>query len=257
MTDENARPSLHLTIADGVATVVLDRPERSNAFDLAMALEISQVVDRLREDDVRVVVVRGAGRRFCAGGDVTSFLGTDDPAASLHQLAELAESGLRGLGELPKPVVVGVHGAVAGAGLSFVLNADIAVASRSTAFVAGYPAIGLTPDAGVSWLLPRVVGQQRALRHLLSNEPLSADDALAWGLVAEVVDTDDDMVARTDAIAARLATFSPSALAAAKRMVKGSWATTREENAVEEADTIAHQLGTAEAQAAVAAFAAR
>ena len=257
MSDESARPSLQLTITHGVAVVVLDRPERSNAFDLAMALEISQVVDRLREDDVSVVVVRGAGKRFCAGGDVTSFLGSDDPVASLHQLAELAESGLRGLGELPKPVVVGVHGAVAGAGLSFVLNADVAVASRSTTFVAGYPAIGLTPDAGVSWLLPRVVGQQRALRHLLGNEPLTADDALAWGLVAEVTDTDDDMVARTDAIAARLTTFSPSALAAAKRMVKGSWATTREENAVEEADTIAHQLGTPEAQAAITMFAAR
>jgi 2-(1,2-epoxy-1,2-dihydrophenyl)acetyl-CoA isomerase len=257
VTDETRASALQLTVVDGIATAVLNRPEVSNAFDLPMALEISQVVDRLREDDVRVVVVRGAGKRFCAGGDVTSFLGDADPSARLHELAELAESGLRGLGELPKPVVVGVHGAVAGAGLSFVLNADIAVAARGTKFVAGYPGIGLTPDAGVSWMLPRVVGQQRALRHLLTNEPLSADDALTWGLVAEVVDTDDEMVARTDAIAARLATFSTSALAAAKRMVKGSWATTREENAVEEADSIAHQLGTPEAQAAVAAFAAR
>lgn len=253
MTD-TASPVL-LDVADGIATVTLNRPERSNAFDLPMAQQISQVVDRLRDDDVRVVVVRGAGKRFCAGGDVMSFLGSDDPQARLHELAELAESGLRGLGELPKPVVVGVHGAVAGAGLSFVLNADIAIAARGTKFVAGYPGIGLTPDAGVSWLLPRVVGQQRALRHLLGNEPLSGDDALTWGLVAEVVETDEDVVTRTDALAARLATLSPSALAAAKRMVKGSWSTTREENAVEEADTIAHQLGTPEAQAAIAGFA--
>ena len=90
---------------------------------------------------------------------------------------------------------------------------------------------------------------------LLGNEPLSGDDALTWGLVSEVVETDEDVVTRTDAIAARLAALSPSALAAAKRMVKGSWSTTREENAVEEADTIAHQLGTPEAQAAVAGFA--
>ena len=99
-----------------------------------------------------------------------------------------------------------------------------------------------------------MVGQQRALRHLLGNEPLSGEDALTWGLVAEVVETDEDVVTRTDEIAARLATLSPSALAAAKRMVKGSWSTTREENAVEEADTIAHQLGTPEAQAAIAAI---
>ena len=244
-----------LDVTAGVATVTLNRPERSNAFDLVMAREIAHVVDRLRDDDVRVVVVRGAGKRFCAGGDVLSFLASDEPQAALHELAELAESGLRGLGELPKPVVVGVHGAVAGAGLSFVLNADIAVAARGTRFVAGYPGIGLTPDAGVSWLLPRVVGQQRALRHLLGNEALSGDEALTWGLVAEVVETDDEVVSRTDAIAARLATFSPSALAAAKRMVKGSWSTTREENAVEEAETIAHQLGTPEAQAAIAGFA--
>ncbi|MGE0817734.1 MAG: enoyl-CoA hydratase/isomerase family protein [Candidatus Nanopelagicales bacterium] len=253
MSDSAEAPVL-LDIADGVATVTLNRPERSNAFDLPMAREIARTVDRLREDDVRVVVVRGAGKRFCAGGDVTSFLGSDDAQAKLHELAELAESGLRGLGELPKPVVVGVHGAVAGAGLSFVLNADIAVAARGTKFVAAYPGVGLTPDAGVSWLLPRVVGQQRALKHLLANEPLSGEDACAWGLVAEVVDTDDDVVRRTDELAARLAALSPSALAAAKRMVKGSWATTREENAVEEADSIAHQLGTPEAQAAIAGF---
>jgi 2-(1,2-epoxy-1,2-dihydrophenyl)acetyl-CoA isomerase len=252
---DTTEASVLLELSDGVATVTLNRPAYSNAFDLEMARGISHVVDRLRDDDVRVVVVRGAGKRFCAGGDVTSFLGVDDAQARLHELAELAESGLRGMGELPKPVIVGVHGAVAGAGLSFVLNADIAVAARGTKFVAGYPGIGLTPDAGVSWLLPRVVGQQRALKHLLANEVLTGDVALTWGLVAEVVDTDEDVVRRTDELAARLATFSPSALAAAKRMVKGAWATTREENAVEEADSIAHQLGTPEAKAAIAAFA--
>jgi 2-(1,2-epoxy-1,2-dihydrophenyl)acetyl-CoA isomerase len=249
-------PSVLVDIADGIATLTLNRPDASNAFDLTMMGEVEAALERLREDDVRVVVVRGAGARFCAGGDVSSFLASDDPASSLHELAVLAESGLRRLGELPKPVVVGIHGAVAGAGLSFVLNADIVVAARSTRIVAAYPGVGLTPDAGVSWLLPRAVGAQRALRHLLLNVPLTADEALAWGLVAEVVD-DDAVVARTDEIAARLASMSPTSLASAKRLVRTGLTSSREDNAADEARTIASALTTPEAQAAIARFLSR
>jgi len=252
----STEPSLLVDVAVGVATLTLNRPEASNAFDLGMMREVEAALDRLRADDVRAVVVRGAGARFCAGGDVMSFLASDDPSASLHELAVLAERGVRELGELPKPVVVGVHGAVAGAGLSFVLNADIVVAARSTKFVAAYPGVGLTPDAGVSWLLPRAVGSQRALRHLLLNVPLTADEALAWGLVAEVVD-DDAVVARTDEIAARLAAKPPTSMAQAKRLVRSAAAADRATNAAEEADAIAAALLTPEAQAGIARFTSR
>ena len=251
-----SEPSVLVDVVDGVATLTLNRPDASNAFDLTMMGEVEAALERLREDDVRVVVVRGAGARFCAGGDVSSFLASEDPAESLHELAVLAESGLRQLGELPKPVVVGIHGAVAGAGLSFVLNADIVVAARSTKIVAAYPGVGLTPDAGVSWLLPRAVGAQRALRHLLLNVPLTAQEALDWGLVAEVVD-DDAVVSRTDEIAARLASLSPTSLASAKRLVRTGLTASREDNAADEARTIAAALTTPEAQAAIARFLSR
>ena len=250
------QPPILLDVADGVAVLTLNRPHASNAFGLDMMRAVEDALDRLAQDDVRVVVVRGAGARFCAGGDVTSFLGSDDPAASLHELAVLAESGLRRLGDLPKPVVVGIHGAVAGAGLSFVLNADLVVAARSTRIVAAYPGVGLTPDAGTSWLLPRAVGTQRALKHLLLNEPLSAEQAREWGLVAEVVD-DDAVVARTDEIAAKLAAMPPNALAEAKRLVRSAASASRADNAADEAATISRALLTEDAQAAIARFTAR
>ncbi len=253
---ETDQPPILLDIADGVAVLTPNRPHASNAFGLDMMRAVEDALGRLEQDDVRVVVVRGAGPRFCAGGDVTSFLASDDPSASLHELAVLAESGLRRLGDLPKPVVVGIHGAVAGAGLSFVLNGDVVVAARSTKIVAAYPGVGLTPDAGTSWLLPRAVGTQRALKHLLLNEALTAEQALDWGLVAEVVD-DEAVVARTDEIAARLAAMSPSALAEAKRLVRSASSTSRADNAADEAATIARSLLTPEAQAAIARFTSR
>lgn len=252
MTDD----SLLLDVADGVARLTLNRPAQSNAFELGMMRDLEERLDRLREDDVRVVVVRGAGARFCAGGDVSSFLAADDPAASLHELAVLAEAGLRALGELPVPVVVGAHGAVAGAGLSFLLNADLVVLERSTRIVAAYSGIGLTPDAGVSWLLPRAVGTQRALKHLLLNQPLSAEQALEWGLAAEVVD-DGDVVRRTDEIAAVLAAMPRESLAHAKRLVRSSWSVDRADNAADEAATIAWALGTPDAEAAIERFTRR
>jgi enoyl-CoA hydratase/carnithine racemase len=107
-----------------------------------------------------------------------------DRASYVHELAATFEAGLRRLSELPVPVVAAVHGAVACAGLAVVLNCDVVIAARSTKFLMAYSAVGLTPDCGVSYLLPRAVGQQRALELALTGRTLSAEEAMAWGLVA-------------------------------------------------------------------------
>ncbi len=152
-----------------VARITLNRPEVSNAVDLPAAHAFEVAVQRAGADDeVRAVLLTGAGPRFCAGGDLAAMAADEDPAGYVRELALVFDRGLRSLAALPKPVVAAVHGAVAGAGLGVVLSADLVVAARSTKFAFAYTGVGLTPDCGVSVLLPRAIGQQRALQLALT-----------------------------------------------------------------------------------------
>jgi 2-(1,2-epoxy-1,2-dihydrophenyl)acetyl-CoA isomerase len=128
-------PAVRYEVADGIGRLVLSRPEQSNSFDLPAAHDMGLAVQAVSGDDVRAITLTAEGKRFCAGGDVTSFLASDDPSAYLLELAGTLEGALRELGSLAKPVVAGVRGAVAGAGLAVMLTADVVVASRSTKFV--------------------------------------------------------------------------------------------------------------------------
>jgi 2-(1,2-epoxy-1,2-dihydrophenyl)acetyl-CoA isomerase len=239
-----------------VGRIVLQRPEASNALDLPTAQAFAAAVDAARADDVRAVLLAGDGKRFCAGGDVASFVAADDGQAYLLELARTLEAALRDLSQLSKPVVAEVHGAVAGAGLAFVLNSDVVVAARSTKFLMAYAGIGLTPDCGVSYLLPRAIGQQRALQMAVGGRGLTADEALSWGLVAEVVD-DDAVSTRAAEVARVLAAGPTTALAEARRLIRSSWEVTREDNAKDEAESIAHAVATADAVRLIGRFTAR
>jgi 2-(1,2-epoxy-1,2-dihydrophenyl)acetyl-CoA isomerase len=252
MSDDLVR----LDVTDGVATVELNRPEAANALDLPLAERLGAVVDRLGGDDVRSVLVVGAGKRFCAGGDVRSFLASDDPPGYLERLASVADHALQRLAELDKPVVAAVHGAVAGAGLAVMLSCDLVVAAAGTKFVTAYAGIGLTPDCGLSWLLPRAVGQQRALELLLTPRTLSAQEAHEWGLVTTVVD-DTEVVERGRQLAASLAAGPASALGQARRLVRSSYAAGRAATGADEARTIAAAVQTDDAQRLISAFTSR
>ncbi|MGC9667590.1 enoyl-CoA hydratase/isomerase family protein [Planosporangium sp. 12N6] len=246
-------PGVLFEATDGVGRITLNRPEASNAIDLATARSFGAAVTAAAADGVKTILLTGSGKRFCAGGDVRSFLQAAEPSAYLHELATVLEFELRRLAELPKPVVAGVHGAVAGAGLAFVLNSDIVVAGRSTKFLMAYAGIGLTPDCGVSYLLPRVIGTQRALDLALTGRVLTAEEALAWGLVTEVVD--EHLVhERTAEIASRLADGPANALGQAKRLIRSSYEVARERSAEDEAKTIAAAVETKEAQRLVEQF---
>jgi 2-(1,2-epoxy-1,2-dihydrophenyl)acetyl-CoA isomerase len=243
-------------LRDGVAYITLNRPEASNAVDLDCARLFGDVVSRVVADGPRAVLIDGRGKRFCAGGDVSSMLTAPDRASYVHELASTFDAGLRRLSELPVPVVAAVHGAVAGAGLAVVLNCDVVIAARSTKFLMAYSAVGLTPDCGVSYLLPRAVGQQRALELALTGRTLSADEAMAWGLVAQVVE-DEDVLRRAGEVVTQVAHAAPSALGEAKRLIRSSWESTRCDSALDESATIARAVRTDEATSLIARFAHR
>ena len=238
---------------DGVGTITLNRPEASNAFDMPTTEALRAAITAAESDDVRVVLLQGAGPRFCAGGDVASFHASADPSTYLHELATALEVELTRLADLPKPVIAGVQGAVAGAGLAAMLNADVIVAGRGTKFVAAYSGIGLTPDCGVSRLLPQAVGMQRALAFTMTGRVLKADEALTWGLVTEVVD-DDAVGTRAAEIAAGITAGPAWALGQTKRLVRGSALMSRADHAADEAATIASAVTTPDGQRLISAF---
>ena len=242
--------------ADGVGRIILDRPKVSNAVDLETARQLAKAIEAAAAPEIRSVLLTGEGARFCAGGDVQSFVAAAEPPAYLHQLATELEAALRRLSELPKPVVVAVQGAVAGAGLAFVLNADVVVAARSTKFRMAYAGIGLTPDCGVSYLLPRAVGTQRALELALTGRTLTADEAREWGLVAQVVD-DAEASATAAGLARALADGPAHAFGQAKRLIRSSYSETRESSAADEADTIAAAVLTEDARTLIDRFVQR
>lgn len=251
--DDSSTSPVRLERIGDVATITLDRPASSNALDLALALAFRAAVGEVRGSDARAVLVAGAGARFCAGGDLASMLRHDDRPAYLRELASVLTLGFRELSQLPVPVVASVQGAVAGAGMALLLSADLVVAARGTKMLMAYAGVGLTPDCGVSYLLPRAVGQQRALELALTGRVLSADEALDWGLVTMVVD-DGAQHAEGLALATRLAGGPAYALGEAKRLVRSSFAVTREDSGEDEAETIARAVATPEAQALIDAF---
>lgn len=208
------------TVDDGVARLTLTRPDAGNAIDLQVARELAEVTTRWATDPtVRVVVLRGAGARFCVGGDLRSFEGVDDLPHLLAEITGPLHVALSNLARMAAPVVCGVQGSAAGAGMSLAAAADITVAARSARFVFAYTAIGLSPDGSGSWHVPRAVGLKRALDLALTNRPLTAAEAEAWGLVSRVVD-DEQLDAEVETIAAALADGSTTALGATKRLLR-------------------------------------
>lgn len=238
----------------GVGQLRLNRPAAANALNLAVADAITAAVARLSDDPhVATVLVTGAGRRFCAGGDMAALAGAPDGPAFGYELATRLDVAFQTLAELPKPVVVAVHGAVAGAGLALMLSCDVLVAERSTRFHAAYPAVGLTPDCGLSWLLPRAVGSVRALDLLLTDRVLSADEALEMGLVARVVQDGTGYEVATK-LATDLAAGPAYALGRTKHLVRAAWETDRAAHGTHESHTIADVAATSYAKAVIDRF---
>lgn len=255
MNDPSGGRLVEYDVKLGVAHLRLNRPGAANALDLVAARELAEAVVRAGEDPaVRAVVVSGAGPRFCAGGDVASFAAAEDQPRYIHQLATELDAAFRALGALEKPVLAAVHGAVAGAGLALMLSCDVVVADPATKFVFAYSGIGFTPDCGLSYLLPRAIGQQRALAFSLIGKPATASEALAWGMVTEVAENAPDRVTE---LAGALAEGPATALGHTRRLFRQGWDMDRIETGVEEARTITEMVKGAEAQALIEEFVRR
>lgn len=243
-----------LRLETGIAHLRLNRPESANALDRTVAAALLQAAHEIAQSpSVGAVVLTGAGARFCGGGDLAAMLGADDKLDYVHQLASELDEAFRALSALEVPIVAGVHGAVAGAGLALMLSCDVVVAAKGTTFVPAYPAVGLTPDCGLSWLLSRAIGQQRALGFLLKNARVGTDEALSWGMVSEVASS-DELQGRCDELSRALASGPAWALGQTKRLVRGSYEQTREQTGRLEADVVTAAAALDEAAQRMAKF---
>jgi 2-(1,2-epoxy-1,2-dihydrophenyl)acetyl-CoA isomerase len=244
-----------LAVADGVGHIELNRPEAANTINMPLATALREVAGRVADDDsIDVVLLTGAGGRFCGGGDISSFSEAGDPGRFLTDLATEADAGVQALESLDKPMVAAVHGAVAGAGLGIMLTADVIIAAEGTKFVFAYPSIGLTPDCGASVSLPRSMGLHRALAFALSGRPMSAEQAREQGLITEVA---SDALARAREVASAWGAGAPGALGATRRLLRLGADGMRAEAGQREATAIGTSVGSTEAQGLITAFLSR
>ncbi|WP_300974418.1 2-(1,2-epoxy-1,2-dihydrophenyl)acetyl-CoA isomerase PaaG [Sphingomonas sp. LHG3406-1] len=214
-------PTILVDEDGGVARITLNRPDRLNSFTAAMHAELREALDRV-EGSARVVVLTGAGRGFCAGQDLNDRAVAPGQAVDLGETVEQSWNPLiRRLATMSQPVIARVNGVAAGAGANVALACDLVVAGRSARFIQSFANLGLIPDSGGSWHLPRLVGQARALGLALTAEPLPAEKAADWGLIWKCVD-DEALDAEVDALARKLASLPPLGLAAIKRIVRTS-----------------------------------
>ncbi|WP_238019919.1 enoyl-CoA hydratase-related protein [Dactylosporangium sp. AC04546] len=194
--------------ADGVATVTLNRPDAYNALNDELKVALRDTLGEIAGDSaVRAVVVAGAGKAFCAGQDLREHVASLEAGtgASLSTVSEHYNPIALALGNMPKPVVAAVRGVAAGAGASLALLADFRIGGPKTSFLMAFANVGLAGDTGISWTLPRLVGQAKATELLLLAEPVDAPTALGLGMLTRLAETDDEVLPAAQALAARLA----------------------------------------------------
>ena len=242
-----------------VATLTLNRPDALNALDFSMVEAlVARTAEIAADDMLRVVVLRGAGNHFMAGGDIRTFAGElgHPPAkrqADFQRMVERVHVAVEHLHRMPHPVVGCVHGAVAGIGLSFMNACDLVVAADTAYFTSAYRHIALTPDGGGSWALPRLVGLRKAMEILLLSERFDATEALRLGVVNRVVAA-DALDTEVDAIVRALATAPVLAIRNAKRLLRDSFAHTLSEQLQAEAISFGQCAATADFVEGITAF---
>ncbi len=247
-----------LDLRDGIARVTLNRPEAGNAVNLAMARALTEIAIRCETDrSIRCVVLTGAGRIFCAGGDVGDFAAAGDRVnALLNELAGTLHMAITHFARMEKPLLVLVNGPAAGAGLSLAIGGDVVLCGRSAHFTAAYGALGLTPDGGMSWLLPRLVGLRKAQEIILTNRRIKAEEAAAIGIVTRLVE-DDALADEGDRVAISLCRSAVGALGGARALLQKSFSSGFETQLEREVRSIANAGACAECREGLSAYFAK
>ena len=219
---EAAHPPVRAEVDGGIVTITLDRPEALNALTIPMKTELSATFRSIARDrTVRAVVLTGAGRAFCAGQDLKERL-EPDPTPLAVELRERYNPIIRAMRALPQPIIGAINGVAAGAGASIAFACDLRLAAEGASFVLAFGRIGLVPDSGAAWFLPRLVGPAKAAELALLGSTVSATDAERLGLVVKVVAA-DQLAEEARAMAVRLAELAPLALAHTKRALERNW----------------------------------
>ena len=243
----------------GVATLRLNRPDKGNAIDERMAADLAEAATQIAErSDVRAVLIAGNGPNFTVGGDLGLFAGTarEQLPNRLRRMIDSYHLAIERLTSIDAPVVAAVRGGAGGGGLGLLYVADIVVAADDARFALGYGALGLTADGGNTWFLPRMVGMRRAQELFLLNRRLTAQEALAFGLVSRLA-PDDQVENEAASLAAKLAAGPTRAFGAVRRMLRQSFETGLSDQLTAENDSIVIASMTNDAQEGIAAFVAK
>src|SRR5580700_492716 len=247
-------PTVQVETRGAVALVTLNRKDSGNAINLQMAMDLlAAAMTCARNAAVRAVVLSGAGRHFCFGGDLRAMASRDTSGEDyIRELTTYLHAAISNFVRMDAPVVAAVNGTAAGAGVGLVAMADLALCGRSSKFNLAYTNAGLTPDGGTSFLLPRVIGARRTMELLLLNRPLPAQQALDWGLVNEVVE-DGELLERALELAGQLADGATGAFGLTKRLVAHSLGAL-ESHMTLESETIASQAASVDGVEGIRAF---
>jgi 2-(1,2-epoxy-1,2-dihydrophenyl)acetyl-CoA isomerase len=247
--------NLTLEVEDGLARLTLNRPKAANSFNLDLTREFLEAATICADDSaIRAVLLTGAGRFFCAGGDLKNFAAAEDQVPKLvAETADALHAAISKLARMNAPIVAAINGPAAGAGMSLVCMTDIALAAESAIFTMAYTESGLAPDGSATYFLPRVVGMRRARELMLTNRRLSATEAHAWGIVERVV-PDDDLMAEAEKLARALASGPTLAFGAVKKLLLASQNAQLEDQLDAETSAIVSMTRTSDGREGIAAF---
>lgn len=250
--------TLLFSIKDSIATITFNRPDMMNAFDGRMADELEQVTEQVYLDDsIRAVLLNGSGHLFMAGGDIKFFcdrLGV--MPAGVMKIVRTLNASIMNLMHMPKPVLASVHGSVAGVGISLMLACDLVVAAEHTKFTSAYSGIGISPDGGCSFQLPRLAGPKKAMEWLLLSDIFDAVEAKTHGLVNWVV-PQDKLAEETQRILTRLTNGPTRSYKQIKKLVNSTWQNTIESQLEQEGRAFETCSATADFKAGVSGFLAK
>lgn len=248
--------TIEYSVTGGVATIALDRPDSLNSFNQQMHAEVREAMQRVKDDhEIRCVLLTGKGRGFCAGQDLgdRAVSGGEGPPDLGESVEKNYNPLIRSIMTLPKPVVCAVNGVAAGAGASIALACDIVLAAKSASFIMSFCKIGLVPDSGGTWNLPRAVGLPRARGLAMLGDKLPAEKAEAWGLIWQCVE-DDDLMGEATKLAAHLATQPTRGLGRIKQLLNASTARALDEELEAEREAMQELGRSADYAEGVAAF---